>query len=215
MKNLFLIILLFLFIVVLGFRVINGLDFKKLSFEIKPLNLEPNLGLPVPNDFGEKSLQKFVSPDGQFEIEYPPEQWFEIKNGEMPQNIAPSEWAENYGLRALLLAQRLAEEPAWLIVYQGNFDITIGEIFEKKQKNNQQQGWQTEIILKDIKENQGTFEIKYQDQRENLWHSKEKILLKTSGTAYLATFITPETSWQNLREKADSIINSAQTIDKF
>lgn len=162
-------------------------------------------------EFEEDDYKKFVSPDGKLKAAYPPN-WLEITDEETLEQIFSEEWTDKYNLKTILLAQGIKEEKlAQLIISEGVFNIQFEEIIEEMKENNQEQGWNMEIIESSLEEQ--IFEAEYQKENQIDLHSKEKILLGEQGKNYLAAFIVFSKDWEEFKQEAEKIINSVQLID--
>lgn len=149
MKRFFIIIGIFIFI--LGLALVtksrfqswnNGLENKSM-LGLEPFKLDE--GLFNFNETQSTTTQEFISPDGQFKIQYPGD-WLPLTEDNFLENLMPAELKEKYGLEMLLLAQRVKDNGlAQLIVYHGNFKEPIKEIMEEIKKNNT--GVKEKIIL--------------------------------------------------------------------
>lgn len=181
--------------------------FKSETFGLQ--NLSEQLGKISPAS--EETFQEFISPDGKFRIKYPLG-WLAITQKDILDALTPEEWMQKYNLQTLLLASAAQEEESGqLIVYEGNFDLSIEEIIEEMKKIVGSYGWEMKIMESDIKENEGIFEAGYQIPDSPNLRSKEKIL-RNGREVFLITFMVPENVWPDLTEEINYVINSAELL---
>lgn len=176
----------------------------------------------------EITYKEWVSPDGKLKLEYP-SNWIEVKNLE---KFIPEISFERYDLKYLFLAQKIeVGKFAQLIVQEMMIEIdkTFEEIIEEMKESNLQEGLNMKIITSTTtEENFFVFEAKYENKID--FHSKEKIIflepkkepvsasrppviasqLKENKKVYLIAVIGLEKDWPDLKEEANSIINSVQ-----
>lgn len=215
---------------ILLLTIISAWRLRKLgeSFSIKELpkfeRVEPEQLKEILREIGGTNSDKivykeFTSPDGKLKMKYSSD-WIEIKEEELLEKIIPKEEAEKYSLKNLFLAQKFkAGKYAQLKVNELTLaeKETIEKIIEEMKESNLQQGWDTEIIKLEIKDNEAIFEAKYQKPDRLATHSKEKIIILESQEgkkkAYLIVFIAFEKDWRELEKEADEILESAHLID--
>lgn len=158
----------------------------------------------------EKDYEEFISPDGKLKMTYPAN-WLILKETQFLETTIPDGWKEKYNLSALFLAQYFeAEGFAQLIIYQGNFNISIEEIIEEMKKSNEAQGWEVAIVKSDIKEKECVFEAKYLIPNNPTLYSKEVIFTGEGTNTYFISFVSLEESWPNFEEQADLILQSIE-----
>ena len=185
--------------------LLSPLQFDELKKELDAINPqgETNGG----------SYSEFSDPENKFKIQYPSD-WLAIKDETILGGLISEGAKEKFNLRALFLAQGLQKDNFGQIIFaRGIFNMTPEKIIEVMQKDNQEQGWQMEIIKSDAQENEGTFEIKYQTPTGQLLHSKERVWTKGQD-AYLLSFVVFEKDWEEFGEKADFAISASQVLTK-
>lgn len=186
-------------------------NFKEKSlFQLESLGLEK---LPEFSPSMTGQTQKFVSPDGKLQIEYPAE-FSAIGEKETLQGLTPESWAAKYNLETIFFAAKMQGEGlAQLIVYEGNFDLTIPDIVNEMKKLNQEQGLQMEVVSSDFQAKEGVFEAKYQTKQGYAIHSQEKILAGEGNEFFLISGLAAESDWLAAKPAIDKILNSAIIIE--
>jgi len=160
---------------------------------------------------GEYSYKQFQSADKKLAARYPLE-WLEITDQKLLQGLFSKEWTEEYQLKTLLFAQGVkGGNFNQLIVSEGIFNLEAEEIIEEMKKNNEVEGWDMEIVKKELEK--GIFEAKYQKTNQIDLHSKEKIILVDEGKAYLAAVIVFDKDWQESAKMAAEIIDSVHLVE--
>ncbi len=216
MKNRILIILgLFLTVILLGFltnwhfrEMIKNL--KESSSELKKISApqiesEEKLLKGLPFFSSENNYQEFTSSDQKLKIKYPAS-WLVGPRTEYLQELIPPDWKEAHDLKIIFSAQYLGVKGfAQIIVYQGKFNFSVQEIFEKMHQTNRQQGWQVEILDSQIEKDEGIFEAIYTSET-NKFHSREKILKTDKENTFIISFVAPEQYWQNFTQEVDLVL---------
>jgi len=207
-----------IFLVILALAVISNRRLEKLqnnlkegtTFELESLGLE---GLKeIPSAATESKTQMFISPDGKLQIEYPAD-FMVVGEGGALMGLTPEPWADKYNLETLFFTAKMQGEGlTQLIVYRGNFNITIPEIVSEMKNLNEEQGLQTEIISSDFQEKRGVFEARYKTPQGYIIHSREKILVSEDNEVFLIAGLAAETNWPQSRQTIDKILNSATII---
>jgi len=206
-----------IFLLILGLALITNWRFQNWQknfrgesfFKLESLGLE---GLKEIFSPTASESQKFVSPDGKLSVEYPAD-WLAIEEKEILKNLVPEDWALKYNLETLLLAAKIQREGlAQLIIYKGDFNLTIPEIVNEMAKANQEQSWQVELISSDFQEKEGVFEAGYQDPAGNIIRSREKILAGEENEVYFISAIALEKDWLESSGDIEEIINSVILI---
>lgn len=158
--------------------------------------------------FGKGETKEFINADGEFKIEYPAD-WATAEEKESLRGLVPENLKEKYNLEALVFAAKMQDIFTQLIVYRGNFNLTMPEIVDEMQKINREQGRTMELISSDFQEKEGIFEAKYSSLTEEAIRSKGKILAGKGNGVYLILGYAPEKNWATFKEELDKILDSA------
>ncbi len=173
-------------------------------------------GLPVyePGKTGNGSYKDFVSPDGRLKLQYPGS-WMTA-----PQDKLDEMSAKQSGFNSQTLF--LAYSPdigniSQAIVSEQNYEEakSLEKIMEDMQKSNQEQGWDMKILDKNqVDEGDLIFQAEYKKDERYSLRSKERII--SLGTdlgeqrIYTVAFISLDKYWDEVQEKADSVIDSVE-----
>lgn len=214
-------VIVFLLIIVSGnyflqrqLRQVGGIDFSEITSQLEGLSSEQILKSQTERE----GSKKFISPDKKLKIEYSL-RWVETPS-ESLERIFPNEQIQKYNLTNLLLAQRfeISGEFAQLIVDQAFFDIekSFEQIINEMQEANAEQGWSMELVESKAKNNQITFEARYEKNKSYSIYSKEKIIFlepeESNKKAYLISFVTLDKDWLKFKQEANEIFDSIQVI---
>ena len=159
----------------------------------------------------QNNYKEFVAADKNFRINYPAA-WFRLEDKNILSAFNSKEWQEKYNLKTIFLAQSFeAGKFAQVVVQEGVFDISPGEIIEEMKKNNQKQELNMEIVKSDIQNDKTIFEAKYLMTSSPNLYSKEAVIFAGDRT-YLIAFVSMENDWPEFAEEAGAIINSAVIV---
>lgn len=167
----------------------------------------PEFEIPSKKEGGYK---EWISPDGKLKIKYSTD-WMEMK-----KEIFEGFIQENKG-KTLFFAQKFEMEKAaqaFLTVRELILEKEreFEEIIEEMKKNVEEKEGKMEILNLDIEDKTAIFEAKYRGETGLPLHSKEKIILNEEK-GYLISFSTFEKNWQDFKEEAEEIINSAILLE--
>lgn len=165
----------------------------------------------------EITTKEFVSQDGKLKMNYRSD-WFKIEQQTMFERMIPKERVEKYGVETLFLAQKIGkkmfaqlEVDKMILENQKSFE----DVIETMKKDNQEKGWEMEILKSEKKEDEMVFEAQYKKEEQEDVYSLEKMLsyeLEGKKVVYLVSFITFDSNWKEFKNEATEIIGSAGII---
>jgi len=176
----------------------------------------PAAPLPQTNEI--KNID-FISLDGKIKMTYSSD-WNSLPTNLFLGKDIPNDLKEKYKLETLLFAQKAKnEEFAQLVVMGGIYDSkeNVEKNINMMEKNNQKNGWKMEIINFN-KNDDITYEAKYEKEGGVSFHSKEKVVFlppdeEGEKKAYFFALVVYEQNWQDFKQEIENIINSIQVID--
>lgn len=197
-------ILILSFLAYLRFRAFKRLlpETKVPKFEIPKIKFFP--------EEEEKEEREFLGPDKNFKFKYFSD-WL-IVGKKVVEHQYPGEFFLEKG-ETLFLAQKLSLEKmafAFLIAQQFETEKNLREIVEEMKKDVEKRGGKMQILKLD--EEKGILEASYQKEGQIPFHSLERFL-RRENKIYSIVILTSERDWQELKEEAKEIINSAQLVE--
>jgi hypothetical protein len=163
----------------------------------------------------EITTKEFISPDGKLKMNYRSD-WFKIEQKTIFERMIPKERVEKYGVETIFLAQKIGkkmfaqlEVDKMVLERQKSFE----DVIEMMKKDNQEKGWEIEILKSEKKEDEITFEARYKKKGQEDVYSLEKMLsyeLEGKKVVYLVSFITFESTWKEFTREAAETIGSAR-----
>ncbi len=204
------------FVVIISLFFLVGSRFQKGILEdIESLPGLENLNYSNNYNNEEGKEKKFVSSDNELTLEYS-SNWQEITNEEVLDKLSLKDKEQGYYFEVIFLAQN-PQENQTLAVNRSLLETENPEkIIDIMTELNNKNGMTMEIIEKEEKDGQIVFEAEYEDKNNNTFYSLEKVLFKEEKDKtkiFIIAFIVPEEEWEDSKEKANDIINSAKLIN--
>lgn len=186
-------------------------EIKPLELGLDEFNLE-NFGLEVPQPLTLEKIKQnyktFISPSEVIQMKYPGH-WQEIDLVSLKKINQKRKEYKIAEKEILFFAHqvRLIEYPPILTVISMPLEIGIEEVIQETERIAKEEQFKTEIIKKEIKDNNAFFEIKYKTKDfQNLFLKGEIVFTETRN--YLIIILIPAELQEKMTLEIDFIFDS-------